>query len=273
MSRTIYSSLDDAFQPLNPQEQSKFHQTRSAAVNQSQQQLQLWAPKDHDKEACSKDFSEIHKRMNSGFELPPYCAKEQNQFHEFQKKSNQDREEYLKNLGKTPRPQLSNDYQDDAFGASSRNAVALEDVQLGMYQLGNSARDQQSLVKVANGRDRAYLESRLNELEKELQKYQFLLRVFNQEDQLKVRRAIADRTGTGEPDESGQVTAEEMAKYMEGFSTMRPDSGMSDFSRSRASDPKDDIIDLVVLLGIGLLVIFILDSVFKMGKSVGAKSS
>ncbi len=258
MSRTIYSSLDDAFQPLNPQEQSKFHQTRSAAVNQSQQQLQLWAPKDHDKEACSRDFSEIHKRMNSGFELPPYCAKEQNQFHEFQKKSNQDREEYLKNLGKTPRPQLSNDYQD---------------VQLGMYQLGNSARDQQSLVKVANGRDRAYLESRLNELEKELQKYQFLLRVFNQEDQLKVRRAIADRTGTGEPDESGQVTAEEMAKYMEGFSTMRPDSGMSDFSRSRASDPKDDIIDLVVLLGIGLLVIFILDSVFKIGKSVGAKSS
>lgn len=259
MSRSIYSSLDDAFQPLNPQEQSKFHQTRSAGVDQSQQQLQMWAPKDHDKEACSKDFSEIHKRMNSGFELPPYCAKEQNQFHEFQKKSNQDRDEYLKNLGKTPRPQLSNDYQD---------------VQLGMYQLGNSARDQQSLVKVANGRDRAYLENRLGELEKELQKYQFLLRVFNQEDQMKVRRAIADRTGTGEPDDSGQVTAEEMAKYMEGFSTMRQDGGsMSDFSRSRGSDPKDDIIDLVVLLGIGLLVIFILDSVFKMGKSVGAKSS
>ena len=258
MSRTIYSSLDDAFQPLNPQEQSKFHQTRSAGIQQSQQQLQMWSPKDHAQEACSKDFSELHKRMNSGFELPPYCAKEQNQFHEFQKKSNQDREEYLKNLGKTPRPQLSNDYQD---------------VQLGMYQLGNSARDQQSLVKVANGRDRAYLEGRLGELEKELQKYQFLLRVYNEEDRMKVRRAIADQTGTGEPDESGQVTAEEMAKYMEGFSTMRPGSGMSDFSRNRSSDPKDDIIDLVVLLGIGLLIIFILDSVFKMGKSVGAKSA
>ncbi len=256
MSRTIYSSLDDAFQPLNPQEQTKFHQSR--VVEQSQQQREMWAPKDHDKEACSRDFSEIHKRINSGYALPPYCAKEQNKFHEFQEKGNRDREEYIKNMGKTPRPQLSNDYQD---------------VQLGMYQLGNSPQDSQSLVKVSNGRDRAYLEARLAQLEKDLQKYQFLLRVFNEEDRLKVRRAIEDRTGTGASSDD-RVTAEEMAKYMEGFSTMRPGNGLSDFSGSRlTSDPKDDIIDLVVLLGIGLLIIFILDSVFKMGKSVGAKST
>mgnify|MGYP003336825619 CR=1 FL=1 len=42
--------------------------------------------------------------------------------------------------------------------------------------------------------------------------------------------------------------------------------------KNRSHDSaKDDIIDLIVLLGIGLLVIFVLDSVFKMGKGFPKK--
>jgi hypothetical protein len=34
-----------------------------------------------------------------------------------------------------------------------------------------------------------------------------------------------------------------------------------------------DIIDLMILIGIGLFIIFVMDSIFKMGKTMGAKGS
>jgi hypothetical protein len=214
MSRGIYSSLEDAFQPLNPQEQKVFHQSR---VQQEEQMKKMW----------EKDNSEIQSRMNQGYELPPYCAKEGQQFKEFQRKNNEDRENYLKNMEKRPRPQLSNDYQD---------------MELGMYQLGHSSKDAQALVKVPNSQ-RAHLQKRLEELERELQKYQFLLRVFDQEEREK--RIPKLMNGEGEQDDES---------YIESFSNLEQKSG------------KDDLVDLILLLAIGLLIIFVLDSVFKMGK-------
>jgi hypothetical protein len=227
MSRSIYSSLDDAFQPLNPQQQKNFHSQR---VTQEQQVQRMW-----EKEACNRDFSEIHDRMSQGYELPPYCAKENNQFREFQRKSNQDRENYLKNMDKSPRAQLSNDYQD---------------VELGMYKLRNSPEDTQSLVAVKNNNQKAHLQKRLEELERELKKYQFLLRVFDEENANSKYMKIMN----GE-EELGEET-------IESFSNLNYKSKES---------AKDDIIDLIVLLGIGLLIIFVLDSVFKMGKGFQKK--
>ncbi len=222
MSRNIYSSLDDAFQPLNPQQQKTFHSQR---VAQEQQVQRMW-----EKEACNKDFNEIYDRMNQGYELPPYCAKENNQFKEFQRKNNQDRENYLKNMDKTPRAQLSNDYQD---------------VELGMYKLRNSPEDNQSLVAVKNNNQKAHLQKRLEELERELKKYQFLLRVFDEENSNSKYPKIMDE--------------ENASETIESFSNLN--------YKNRSHDSaKDDIIDLIVLLGIGLLIIFVLDSVFKMGK-------
>lgn len=226
MSRNIYSSLDDAFQPLNPQQQKTFHSQR---VSQEEEVKRMW-----EKEACNKDFSEIYDRMNQGYELPPYCAKENNQFKEFQRKNNQDRENYLKNMDKTPRAQLSNDYQD---------------VELGMYKLRNSPEDSQSLVAVKNNNQKAHLQKRLEELERELKKYQFLLRVFDEENNNSKYPKIMD---------------EEERDTIESFSNLN--------YKNRSHDSaKDDIIDLIVLLGIGLLIIFVLDSVFKMGKGFQKK--
>jgi hypothetical protein len=224
MSRSIYSSLDDAFQPLNPNEQQKFHSQR---VAQEERSRSMW-----EKEACNKDFSEIYDRASQGYELPPYCAKENNQFREFQRKNNEDRENYLKNMGNTPRPQLSNDYQD---------------MELGMYRLKNSQEDSQALVKVPNSQ-RAHLEKRLQELENELKKYQFLLRVFDEESRPK-------------------LTNGEEIQYEQNNN----DQHIEQFSNYKSNDSKDELIDLIVLLGIGLLVIFVLDSVFKMGKNISAK--
>ena len=231
MSRNIYSSLDDAFQPLNPQQQKTFHSQR---VAQEQQVQRMW-----EKEACNKDSSEIYSRMNQGYELPPYCAKENNQFKEFQRKNNQDRENYLKNMDKRPRAQLSNDYQD---------------VELGMYKLRNSPEDSQSLIAVKNNNQKAHLQKRLEELERELKKYQFLLRVFDEENSNSKYPKIMD---------------EEMNDTIESFSNLAyQDIGIKNRSHDSA---KDDIIDLIVLLGIGLLIIFVLDSVFKMGKGFQKK--
>ncbi len=226
MSRNIYSSLDDAFQPLNPQQQKTFHSQR---VSQEEEVKRMW-----EKEACNKDFSEIHSRMTQGYELPPYCEKENNQFREFQRKNNQDRENYLKNMDKRPRAQLSNDYQD---------------VELGMYKLRNSSEDSQSLVAVKNNNQKAHLQKRLEELESELKKYQFLLRVFDEENSNSKYPKIMD---------------EEERDTIESFSNLN--------YKNRSHDStKDDIIDLIVLLGIGLLIIFVLDSVFKMGKGFQKK--
>ncbi len=230
MSRSIYSSLDDAFQPLNPQQQKNFHSQR---VSQEQEVQRMW-----EKEACNRDFSEIHDRMSQGYELPPYCAKENNQFREFQRKNNQDRENFLKNMDKTPRAQLSNDYQD---------------VELGMYKLRNSPEDNQSLVAVKNNNQKAHLQKRLEELERELKKYQFLLRVFDEEDANKKYMKVMN----GEEEHIGE-------NVIESFSNLN--------YKNRSHDSaKDDIIDLIVLLGIGLLIIFVLDSVFKMGKGFPKK--
>ncbi len=221
MSRGIYSSLEDAFQPLNPQEQKVFHQSR---VQQEEQTRKMW------ENPCQKDNSEIRDRMNQGYELPPYCAKEGQQFKEFQRQSNEKREAYLKNMEKIPRPQLSNDYQD---------------MELGMYQLGHSAKDAQALVKVPNSQ-RAHLQKRLEELERELQKYQFLLRVFDEEEREKRTPKLMNG------DEAG----------IESF---------HNYNDAYGKDGKDDLIDLIVLLAIGLLIIFVLDSVFKMGKSTSSR--
>ncbi len=229
MSRSIYSSLDDAFQPLNPQQQKNFHSQR---VAQEEQVQRMW-----EKEACNRDFSEIHDRMSQGYELPPYCAKENNQFREFQRKSNQERENFLKNMDKSPRAQLSNDYQD---------------VELGMYKLRNSPEDNQSLVAVKGNNQKAHLQKRLEELERELKKYQFLLRVFDEENASNKYTKIMN----GE-EEYNEPT-------IESFSNLN--------YKNRSHDSaKDDIIDLIVLLGIGLLIIFVLDSVFKMGKGFQKK--
>ncbi len=229
MSKSIYSSLDDAFQPLNPQQQKNFHSQR---VTHEQEVQRMW-----EKEACNRDFSEIHDRMSQGYELPPYCAKENNQFREFQRKSNEDRENYLKNIDKRPRAQLSNDYQD---------------VELGMYKLRNSPEDTLSLVAVKGNNQKAHLQKRLEELERELKKYQFLLRVFDEENANKKYMKVMN----GEEDLDENV--------IESFSNLN--------YKNRSHDStKDDIIDLIVLLGIGLLVIFVLDSVFKMGKSFQKK--
>lgn len=229
MSRNIYSSLDDAFQPLNPQQQKTFHSQR---VAQEQQVQRMW-----EKDACNKDFSEIHDRMTQGYELPPYCAKENNQFREFQRKENEDRENYLKNMDKRPRAQLSNDYQD------------YSNMELGMYKLRNSSEDNQSLVAVKNNNQKAHLQKRLEELERELKKYQFLLRVFDEENSNSKYPKIMDE---GDHD------------TIESFSNLA--------YKNRSHDSaKDDIIDLIVLLGIGLLIIFVLDSVFKMGKGFQKK--
>ncbi len=230
MSRSIYSSLDDAFQPLNPQQQKNFHSQR---VAQEQEVQRMW-----EKEACNRDFSEIHDRMSQGYELPPYCAKENNQFREFQRKNNQDRENFLKNMDKTPRAQLSNDYQD---------------VELGMYKLRNSPEDNQSLVAVKNNNQKAHLQKRLEELERELKKYQFLLRVFDEEDANKKYMKVMN----GEEEHIGE-------NVIESFSNLN-------YKNRSHDNAKDDIIDLIVLLGIGLLVIFVLDSVFKMGKGFPKK--
>lgn len=231
MSRSIYSSLDDAFQPLNPQQQKIFHSER---VTQGEQVKRMW-----EKEDCNKDFSEIYGRMSQGYELPPYCAKENNQFREFQRKNNQDRENYLKNMDKTPRSQLSNDYQD---------------VELGMYKLNNSHEDSQSLMAVKNNNQKVHLEKRLEELERELKKYQFLLRVFDEENSNSKYPKIMDEEMKSQRD------------TIESFSNLTYQN-----IGSKNNSAKDDIIDLVVLLGIGLLIIFVLDSVFKMGKSFQKK--
>lgn len=231
MSRSIYSSLDDAFQPLNPQQQKTFHSQR---VSQEEQVKRMW-----EKDAYNKDFSEIHDRIGQGYELPPYCAKENNQFKEFQRKNNQSREEYLKNMDKTPRSQLSNDYQD---------------VELGMYKLRNSVEDNQSLVAVKGNNQKAHLQKRLEELEGELKKYQFLLRVFDEENSNSKYSKIMDEEGN-----------------IESFSNLNYKNRSAkdgDFMRQSHSD---DIIDLIVLLGVGLLIIFVLDSVFKMGKGFQKK--
>jgi hypothetical protein len=221
MSRGVYSSLEDAFQPLNPQEQKVFHQSR---VQQEEQTRKMW------EDPCQKDNSEIRGRMNQGYELPPYCAKEGQQFKEFQRQSNEKREAYLKNIEKRPRPQLSNDYQD---------------IELGMYQLEDRTKNAQSLVKVPNAQ-RAHLQKRLEELERELQKYQFLLRVFDEERTPK----LMDKDGDEENIES-----------------------FHNYNDAYGKDGKDDIIDLIVLLAIGLLIIFVLDSVFKMGKISTSRKS
>ncbi len=226
MSRSIYSSLDDAFQPLNPQEQKAFHQQR---VSQQQQMKDMWQKPIDIQGACNKDMSEIYSRMSQKTELPSYCAKENDAYREFQRKSNEDRENYLKNMNNVPRAQLSNDYQD---------------VELGMYRLRNSQEDSQALVKVPN-HNRVYLEKRLAELEKELQKYQFLIRVFDEENKLNKVPALTDE------------------EKIESFSNIEYKS---------VESSKDDIIDLIVLLAIGLLIIFVLDSVFKMGKFQNTKS-
>ncbi len=226
MSRNIYSSLDDAFQPLNPQQQATFHSNR---INQEKETQKMWATN-----ACNRDFTEIHDRMNQGQELPPYCSKENDKFREFQRKSNQEREDYLKNIDKTPRSQLSNNYQD---------------VELGMYRLGDkSSSSSTDLVKVPNNQ-RVFLEKRLEDLEKELKKYQFLLRVFDEED----RNKSLPKLTNGEEEE-----------FEEHFGNIMQKS-------SNSNSKSDEIIDLIVLLGIGLLIIFVLDSVFKMGKSFNKK--
>ncbi len=225
MSRSIYSSLDDAFQPLNPQQQKAFHSQR---VAQEEEVKRMW-----EKEGCNnnnKDFSEIYQRMNQGYELPPYCEKEQNQFRDFQKKSNQSREDYLKNMDKIPRAQLSNDYQD---------------MELGMYKL----EDSQALVSIKSNNQKVFLQKRLEELERELKKYQFLLRVFDEENKNNKYPKLMD---------------EENSETIESFSNL-------DYKNRSHTSYSDDIIDLIVLLGIGLLIIFVLDSVFKMGKSFQKK--
>ncbi len=231
MSRSIYSSLDDAFQPLNPQQQKNFHSQR---VAQEQEVQRMW-----EKEACNRDFSEIHDRMSQGYELPPYCAKENNQFKEFQRKNNQDRENYLKNMDKSPRAQLSNDYQD---------------MELGMYKLKNSMEDSRALVAVKNNNQKAHLQKRLEELERELKKYQFLLRVFDEENANSKYMKVMN----------GEEEMEHHQDTIESFSNLN-------YKNRSHDNAKDDIIDLIVLLGIGLLVIFVLDSVFKMGKTFSKK--
>ena len=220
--------MDDAFQPLNPQQQKTFHSQR---VSQEKEVQRMW-----EKDAYNKDLSEIHDRIGQGYELPPYCAKENNQFKEFQRKNNQSREEYLKNVDKNPRAQLSNDYQD---------------MELGMYKLRNSVEDNQSLVAVKGNNQKAHLQKRLEELEGELKKYQFLLRVFDEENSNSKYAKIMDED------------------HIESFSNL----GYQNIgSKNRSHDSaKDDIIDLIVLLGVGLLIIFVLDSVFKMGKSFQKK--
>ncbi len=228
MSRSVYSSLDDAFQPLNPQEQKAFHQQR---VSQQQQMKDMWQKPIDIQGACNKDMSEIYSRMQQKTELPAYCAKENDVYREFQRKGNEERENYLKNMNNLPRAQLSNDYQD---------------VELGMYRLRNSQEDSQALVKVPN-QNRVYLEKRLAELEKELQKYQFLIRVFDEENKLNKVPAIMN----------------EEKEQIESFSNIH-------YKTSESS--KDEIVDLIVLLAIGLLIIFVLDSVFKMGKFQGSKT-
>ncbi len=225
MSRSIYSSLDDAFQPLNPKEQKAYHsQQQQSRVQQEESMKSMW---DKNSSACNKDFSEIYDRMNQGYELPPYCAKENNQFKEFQRKSNEEREKYLQNMDSRPRPQLSNDYQD---------------MELGMYRLRNSPEDSQALVKVPN-RQKEFLEKRLGELERELKKYQFLLRVFDEERTPKLMNKEED---------------------IESFGNFFNQKNQE----SHVEEKKDDLIDLIVLLAIGLLIIFVLDSIFKMGKSI-----
>lgn len=237
MSRNIYSSLDDAFQPLNPQQQKTFHSQR---VSQEEEVKRMW-----EKEACNKDFSEIHDRMTQGYELPPYCAKENNQFREFQRKNNQDRENYLKNMDKRPRAQLSNDYQD------------YSNMELGMYKLRNSVEDSQSLVAIKNNNQKAHLQKRLEELESELKKYQFLLRVFDEENS---------------NSKYAKIMGEEMENQHDSIESFSNLSYQNIGSKNRSHDSaKDDIIDLIVLLGIGLLIIFVLDSVFKMGKGFQKK--
>jgi hypothetical protein len=235
MSRSIYSSLDDAFQPLNPKEQSLFHSQREQREQRGQQEERMKSMWSKEGQCQGKDFSEIYDRMNQGQELPPYCAKENNQFKEFQRKSNEDREKYLQNMGNVPRPQLSNDYQD---------------MELGMYRLRNSTEDSQALVKVPNGQ-KVFLEKRLAELERELKKYQFLLRVFDEEERGKRTPKIMNSNG------------EDDSEYLESFGNFNNDVG--------SHNKSDDLIDLIVLLAIGLLIIFVLDSVFKMGKSISAK--
>ncbi len=212
MSRYAYSSLDDAFQPLNPQQQKKIiYQENNNNNNNNNNMKNMWE---------KRDSSEIYDRMSQGQELPPYCAKENDKFKEFQK----DREKYLQSIDDRPRAQLSNDYQD---------------IELGMYNLKNSSN---ALVKVPNSQ-KIFLQKRLEELEHELKKYQFLLRVFDEEEKGKRIPKLMD---------------EEM--NIESFSNLSP----KDHS-------KDDMIDLIILLAIGLLIIFVLDSVFKMGKSTPRK--
>ncbi len=219
MSRNIYSSLDDAFQPLNPQQQKQYIDQQKSRVQQEEQTKRMWA------KCEDRDFSDIYNRMSQGQSLPPYCTKENDQFKEFQRKSNEDRESYLRNMNSTPRPQISNDYQN---------------MELGMYHLRHSEEDRQALVKVPNSQ-KAFLQKRLLELEAELKKYQFLLRTFDDERTPKL---------TNSPYSEDTI---------ESFSNIEPSR------KSGSGSSGDDIIDLIVLLAIGLLIIFVLDSVFKMG--------
>jgi hypothetical protein len=189
-----------------------------------------------EREACSRDFSEIRGRMTQGRELPPYCSKENDKFREFQSQSNTRREEYLKNMDKERR----------IYNQSS----------VGMYDLKNPG---ETLSSAGEGQDRVYIQQRLNELEKELKKYQFMIRVFDEEERFRSRPAIEDLPARSSP--SSPIPPQEV----EYFSGRRGPEG------APLQQTKDDLIDLVILIGVGLLLLFILDSVFKMGKNMQAR--
>lgn len=239
MSRTMYSSLDEVYgNDFTSRYTNKLIPHEEVMQVQGSKDLSVLFKNptaDLEREACNRDFSEVQGRMTQGHELPPYCAKENDKFREFQKNSNVQREEYLKNMDKERR----------VYNQSS----------VGMYDLKNQ---RETLASARGEGDRVYIQNRLDELENELKKYQFMIRVFDEEDRMRRFPALEDAPRGMDSPIPPLSTSEHFGGRM---------SSGTHYG-SPIDSNKDDVIDLVILLGVGLLLLFILDSVFKMGKNM-----
>jgi hypothetical protein len=91
--------------------------------------------------------------------------------------------------------------------------------------------------------EKKFLQDKIIELENEFRKYKLMLNSRNHQND------------NGDDD----------LNTMEGFSNQNSESG------SFMDSSKNDLLDLIVVIIIGLIIIFILDSIFKIGKKIGAR--
>jgi len=156
------------------------------------------------------------------------------------KKSIEDRNNVITNMNLVERNDSDN-Y--DKYRINNENNVKPGSLNINKQQYGYIESDKKEYIPFKENNDKKYLEDKLLYLENELKKYKILIDNHTQ----------------------NKIGSENTIVY---FSNT---SGGESENHSNKNNKSNDMIDLILLIIIGLLIIFVLNSVFTIGKSIGMR--